>query len=515
MMPWEHSPQTEPPSVGLRLWCGLRIGAPPILVVLFLGGFLYFELLHGLREVFAYRATEGAVTAYRPPDPGASRPADRHGQIRYTYSVDGRRYDGQYPPKREFSAPRLSFPLLAHEIETGRRIQVWYDGADPAQATLEPRIEPYPVFMAIFLSIGAWVGVGAFAAGWRTARLPRRRWGWSGSGKIPWATSTEFVVYAVLATIGSCGGLFLSYSLPWQTALAVGLALGLAVVPALTWVVSRWVRSRPRAEGATRTRRRQLHRSERRGFVKLLAGCLLWWAITGPFLYMSYGAALRHLWASCTYKSTVGLVVESTSVESRGRRGTRNWRPYVRYRYTVDGRQFTGDRYGFGEIPWIRRDWSDRVVAQFPPERPATVYYAPDDPASAILALQPYIGTQILMFFMVPFVGVGVFLIVATVRAGRPATRSGSSPPAPSHPFLSALVGFFLVVWMALFIVVVVLRETIDGAGLLRLGLGGTALSILLSALWRALQRPRTPADAQSGHRPDQKSVPPSGPSLP
>ena len=58
--------------------------------------------------------------------------------------------------------------------------------------------------------------------------------------------------------------------------------------------------------------------------------------------------------------------------------------PNVKYRYTVAGKTYSGNRYRFGEI-YSSDGIGYQIVAEHPAGKRVTVYYNPDDPADALL----------------------------------------------------------------------------------------------------------------------------------
>ena len=86
-----------------------------------------------------------------------------------------------------------------------------------------------------------------------------------------------------------------------------------------------------------------------------------------------------------------GVVTESAVVPHRVRLsgegwGSRIYRPLIRYRYVVDGCEYTSDRIFYGRaIGQPRRAPLDDLVRRYPVGTTARVYVNPNDPANGLL----------------------------------------------------------------------------------------------------------------------------------
>jgi hypothetical protein len=132
------------------------------------------------------------------------------------------------------------------------------------------------------------------------------------------------------------------------------------------------------------------------------SGCLvlsvlvIWVPVTLVFdAVVGYG-----LWNQCRawgFATTPGTV---TASRAKGTGDTTELD--VRYRYTVDGREFVGDRYCFGL--WGTNDGTwERAAAALPPGAEVTVSYNPADPGESTLTRGPQ-GMHLFMAnFLVPF----------------------------------------------------------------------------------------------------------------
>jgi len=77
-------------------------------------------------------------------------------------------------------------------------------------------------------------------------------------------------------------------------------------------------------------------------------------------------------------------IVEEVSTTNPGR-GSRTYRPVIRYRYRVGDADFDGERVALGEYATENRADAEAVVQRYPPGRRLPVHYRPETPASAVL----------------------------------------------------------------------------------------------------------------------------------
>ncbi|MBN1310316.1 MAG: DUF3592 domain-containing protein [Anaerolineae bacterium] len=111
--------------------------------------------------------------------------------------------------------------------------------------------------------------------------------------------------------------------------------------------------------------------------------------IIGLVMLFIYFRSLLQARASEGWPTAQGTVLESwvrrsSSTDSDGGTSHRYY-PEVRYQYQVMGREFQGDRMAFGPRQRGNRSAAEKVVAGYPAGESVTVYYQPDQPASAIL----------------------------------------------------------------------------------------------------------------------------------
>jgi hypothetical protein len=168
-------------------------------------------------------------------------------------------------------------------------------------------------------------------------------------------------------------------------------------------------------------------------------GCLLgiaifWCGLVGVFLGFIGIGILRHLDAQRRFLVTDGTVLESRVVTSRGSKGSTLYRPKIRYRYDVKGREYVSDQFTFDTSSSSGgRDYSDRMVATNPPGREIRVYYDPDRPEVAILELRVPTLLWFMLFFLQPFLTIGIALVAGIVSyfpRGRRIEHFLATPPS-------------------------------------------------------------------------------------
>lgn len=109
----------------------------------------------------------------------------------------------------------------------------------------------------------------------------------------------------------------------------------------------------------------------------------------GLFLLLFGFAQERQALATQTWPSAAGTVVAS-EVRSftRWKDGVQStlYTPGITYRYTVNGREYTSDRYSLGaESAWGASRIAEKKVNEYPAGSPVTVYYDPKAPADSVL----------------------------------------------------------------------------------------------------------------------------------
>ncbi len=101
------------------------------------------------------------------------------------------------------------------------------------------------------------------------------------------------------------------------------------------------------------------------------------------------------------YAEATGSMTLSEVETVRSRRG-RTYRPNIQYKYSVEGKEYLGDRYRYGK--WSSGgDWAKQIVASRPVGSPVEVYYAPADPSDAVLMVGVEGMDLFVAMFMLPF----------------------------------------------------------------------------------------------------------------
>jgi Protein of unknown function (DUF3592) len=148
--------------------------------------------------------------------------------------------------------------------------------------------------------------------------------------------------------------------------------------------------------------------------MSLYVGFAILWGLVALVIY-GFVSELRgafRAFASIRWPAVTGTVVESGWKEAdRG-----GFEPVVRYRYTVEGREFRGHRIAFwgflrrgGFTENSAQDWSNRWIA----EHPATVHHHPKDPEIAVLV--PGSNWRLVVSLLVSVLGGGSFLMFALI----------------------------------------------------------------------------------------------------
>lgn len=76
----------------------------------------------------------------------------------------------------------------------------------------------------------------------------------------------------------------------------------------------------------------------------------------------------------------------------RGRR----WIVVIRYRYSIEGLTFEGDRLGFGRLAaWVTQAAAERAVAMYPKGRVVTILVSPLDRSEAVI--EPGVGLGVVV----------------------------------------------------------------------------------------------------------------------
>ena len=90
--------------------------------------------------------------------------------------------------------------------------------------------------------------------------------------------------------------------------------------------------------------------------------------------------------------------------------------PEVRYRYTVEGQTYTGDRLRAAPVSAGSRNGAERMLAAYPQGAVVRVYYNPQNPAESVL--EPGVARSFWFFLAggVAWVFVGLYVTFQAVR---------------------------------------------------------------------------------------------------
>lgn len=96
----------------------------------------------------------------------------------------------------------------------------------------------------------------------------------------------------------------------------------------------------------------------------------------------------------------------------------------ITYRYVVNGREFTRDRYRYAAFGTNDKSWH-RIAKELPPGTPVPVYHDPADPGEATLTRGPQGFDLWVANFLVPFNLVAVGVVASRLRRRRVAEGEG------------------------------------------------------------------------------------------
>jgi hypothetical protein len=222
--------------------------------------------------------------------------------------------------------------------------------------------------------------------------------------------------------------------------------------------------------------------SRRAGRWALLAFFCIFALVGGGLFFGIFFPSLVNVIDARGWDETPCLMI-SSHVQSHPDSDGTTYSIEVLYSYTVEGRQYTSNRYEFMGGSSSGYEGKAEVVAQYPPGNQAMCYVNPKDPTEAVL--QPGF-TLIHLVGLVPLVLfiVGLGGAISTLRKGLakdPQLHSGPSPmgltsdalqsigqarfvdtlgPAPLKPKMSPLMGFlaaiaFSLLWNGIFSILV------------------------------------------------------------
>lgn len=122
-----------------------------------------------------------------------------------------------------------------------------------------------------------------------------------------------------------------------------------------------------------------------------------WWLVVlfvWVFLFAGIAVLGWGIWnsleafSSRSWPYVEGKVIQSqvASYQSESDEGTTTmFYPYLRYNYSVEGQQFTGDKLDMGEYSSSNPNYAEEVVVRYPVGKPVRIYYDPAHPETAVL----------------------------------------------------------------------------------------------------------------------------------
>jgi hypothetical protein len=119
------------------------------------------------------------------------------------------------------------------------------------------------------------------------------------------------------------------------------------------------------------------------------------------------------------YPSTDGTILSSEVTRHRGSKGGTTYGVEVSYKYSVNGIEYTGNRYRYYKFSSSDSAWAYNVVNRLLRGAQTRVYYDPRNPENAVLATGLEGSDLFMLMFLTPFNGVMLALLVAPFSALR------------------------------------------------------------------------------------------------
>lgn len=141
------------------------------------------------------------------------------------------------------------------------------------------------------------------------------------------------------------------------------------------------------------------------GFALLFVG--FWTLITLIFDGVIGYGVVRQM-AAASYSTAPGVITASQRVMSAGsgqgsNRSGPTWSAQISFRYSVAGRDYTSDRWRYGQWGSSSSSAAADVVARYPVGAKVNVLYNPRDPGDAVLVAGVQGMDTFLLLFMTPF----------------------------------------------------------------------------------------------------------------
>ncbi len=361
------------------------------------------------RQVILFDQTTGTVTDYIAPDPSATAEL-APGRLEFNYTVGKAKLTGRYPPKYPVGEPRLPYPVLNRSWRVGEEVVVYYDPTDASVCTLDPRIDPFPLVILMFLAPFVAFVVSGLLRGNKSVELQN-----VGRGTKLAGGTAFWPAYFILSVVAAFAFAVISNYLSWPVDLAIGILLPTVFVPVIVHRVTRWTdgSSRP---GQGRAELEPAVRERRTQFVAIGGATLFWWMIVGTFLWRITIAPIFHsLPALVSYHQTQGQVVETRLDEVSTSRSVA-YRAVVVYAYKIDNRDYRASRISFAE-PIATPEAAQRpTLDQYAVGSQVVVHYDPNEPSQAVLDLAIMKYQLCFDYFLVPFVLIGALLLQGALK---------------------------------------------------------------------------------------------------
>ncbi len=102
-------------------------------------------------------------------------------------------------------------------------------------------------------------------------------------------------------------------------------------------------------------------------------------AFYGVYLMLAKQAAVK------SWPTAIARVLISRLKTSQSSDNSTMYQPYVQYRYTVQGKEYTHDRYELIDSSSNLKNHEEKKLAAYPVGAQVPVFYNPADPADAVL----------------------------------------------------------------------------------------------------------------------------------
>ncbi|MBX9656244.1 DUF3592 domain-containing protein [bacterium] len=165
---------------------------------------------------------------------------------------------------------------------------------------------------------------------------------------------------------------------------------------------------------------RKQHSSDRNilSWIVLIAFAAIWVAVTVGIDFAFIGPILRQI-PTCRFISTTGVITRSNVSIDHGVDFTA-FRVVVNYDYQVQGKNYSGNRYRYGNHGSSSSEYAERYVKTHPPGTPVEVYFNPVNFSDSVL-IRGIEGADIflplfLLPFNVPMLAISLIIIHAFVR---------------------------------------------------------------------------------------------------